>query len=108
MGLTWLSFVGHQVLSWRRASGESRQQLKWLACGAAITVCVGLLGSTLRSAVAASRLLEVGVTAMPIAIGVGILKDPLSSIARILDRTLACAIVTCLLVGGYARPVPPS
>jgi hypothetical protein len=28
-------------LSWPHASGERRQQLKWLACGAAITVCVG-------------------------------------------------------------------
>ena len=33
--LIWLSFVGHQVLSWRRATDERRQQLKWLACGAA-------------------------------------------------------------------------
>jgi hypothetical protein len=24
----WLSFVAHQVLSWRRAAGERRQQLK--------------------------------------------------------------------------------
>jgi len=29
----WLSFVAHQVLSWRRATGEQRQQLKWLASG---------------------------------------------------------------------------
>ena len=24
--LIWLSFVGHQVLSWRRTAGERRQQ----------------------------------------------------------------------------------
>jgi hypothetical protein len=102
IGVIWLSFVGHQVLSWRRAAGERRQQLKWLACGAAITLCVGLLGSTLSSAVSASRLLEVGVTAMPIAIGVGILKYRLYDIDRIISRTLAYAIVTGLLVGVYA------
>ena len=102
IGVIWLSFVGHQVLSWRRASGESRQQLKWLACGAAITLCAGLLGSALASAVAASRLLEVGVTAMPIAIGVGILKYRLYDIDRIISRTLAYTIVTGLLVGVYA------
>jgi len=102
IGVIWLSFVGHQVLSWRRATGERRQQLKWLACGAAITLCVGLLGSTLSSAVSASRLLEVGVTAMPIAIGVGILKYRLYDIDRIISRTLAYAIVTGLLVGVYA------
>jgi hypothetical protein len=97
-----LSFVGHQVLSWRRAAGEHRQQLKWLACGAAITVCAGPLGSQLSSAAAASELLEVGVTAMPIAIGVGILKYRLYDIDRIISRTLAYAIVTGLLVGVYA------
>ena len=70
--------------------------------GAAITLCVGLLGSALSSAVAASRLLEVGVTAMPIAIGVGILKYRLYDIDRIISRTLAYAIVTGLLVGVYA------
>jgi hypothetical protein len=100
--VAWLSFVGHQVLGWRRAMGERRQQLKWLACGAAITLFVGLLGSALSSAVAASRLLEVGVTAMPIAIGVGILKYRLYDIDRIISRTLAYAIVTGLLVGVYA------
>ena len=102
IGAMWLSFVGHQVLSWRQATGERRQQLKWLACGAAITLCVGLLGSALSSAVAASRLLEVGVVAMPVAIGVGILKYHLYDIDRIISRTLAYAIVTGLLVGVYA------
>jgi hypothetical protein len=102
IGVIWLSFVGHQVLSWRRAAGERRQQLKWLACGAAITLCVGLLGSALSSVVSVSRLLEVGVTAMPIAIGVGILKYRLYDIDRIISRTLAYAIVTGLLVGVYA------
>ncbi len=45
IGVIWLSFVGHQVFSWRRASGEQRQQLKWLACGAVVTLCLGLLGN---------------------------------------------------------------
>ena len=102
IGVIWLSFVGHQVLSWRRATGDRRQQLKWLACGAAITLCLGLLGSVLSSAVSASRLLEVGVIAMPVAIGVGILRYRLYDIDRIISRTLAYAIVTGLLVGVYA------
>jgi hypothetical protein len=102
IGVIWLSFVGHQVLSWRRAAGERRQQLKWLACGAVITLCAGLLGSELTVDGAGSRLLEVGVTAMPIAIGVGILKYRLYDIDRIISRTLAYAIVTGLLIGVYA------
>jgi hypothetical protein len=101
-GVIWLSFVGHQVLSWRKADGERRQQLKWLACGAAVTLCLGVLGNAPSSGSAASRLLEVGVVAMPAAIGVGILKYRLYDIDRIISRTLAYAIVTGLLVGVYA------
>lgn len=37
----WLAAVIRQALSWRRSDGERRQQLKWLASGAA--VC-GVLG----------------------------------------------------------------
>ncbi len=33
--LFWPAFVARQVLSWRRASGERRQQLQWLMGGAA-------------------------------------------------------------------------
>jgi hypothetical protein len=39
--LFWLASVARQVLSWRQATGERRQQLKWLTAGAAIAV-VGL------------------------------------------------------------------
>jgi hypothetical protein len=54
IGVIWLSFAGHQVLSWRRASGEHRQQLKWLACGAVVTLVFGPLGNALDSHVALS------------------------------------------------------
>jgi len=92
-----LSFVVHQVLSWRRAAGERRQQLKWLASGAAIAVFVILLAALLGSPV-----LLVGLAALPAGLGVGILKYRLYDIDRIISRTLAYAIVTGLLVGVYA------
>jgi hypothetical protein len=101
IGVIWLSFVGHQVLSWRRATGERRQQLKWLACGAIVALCLGLLGNAVSSNVV-SRLLEVGVVALPVGIGVGILKYRLYDIDKIISRTLAYGIVTGLLVGLYA------
>ena len=39
--LFWLAFAARQVVSWRRATGERRQQLKWLTSGAVIAV-IGL------------------------------------------------------------------
>ena len=43
-----------------------------------------------------------GLLALPVCIGVGILKYRLFDIDRILSRTLAYAIVTGLLIGVYA------
>jgi len=48
-----LCFVARQALSWRRSSNERRQQLKWLASGAAVTVACGVLSSTLSSSASA-------------------------------------------------------
>jgi uncharacterized membrane protein YtjA (UPF0391 family) len=42
LAVFWLVFVASQVLSWRRASGERRQQLKWLMSGAAVCMAAGL------------------------------------------------------------------
>jgi hypothetical protein len=92
-----LSFVAHQVLSWRRAGGERRQQLKWLAAGAPVTVFSILLGILIGSPGPL-----VGLAALPVGIGVGILKYRLYDIDRLISRTLAYAIVTGLLVGVYA------
>jgi hypothetical protein len=92
-----LSFVARQVLSWRRAGGERRQQLKWLASGAAVAVFSILLGILIGSVVPL-----VGLAALPAAIGLAILKYRLYDIDRLISRTLAYAIITGLLVGVYA------
>jgi hypothetical protein len=98
----WLSFVAHQVLSWRRATGERRQQLKWLAAGAAVTVVAIAVSIGVSSTSVAGEILGLGLAALPVGIGVGILKYRLYEIDRIISRTLAYAIVTGLLVGVYA------
>ena len=89
--------MARQVLSWRRAGGERRQQLKWLASGAAVTVSSIPLGILIGSVVPL-----VGLAALPAAIGLAILKCRLYNIDRLISRTLAYAIITGLLVGVYA------
>jgi hypothetical protein len=103
IAVIWLSFVVHQVLSWRRATGERRQQLKWLAAGAAVTlVVIAAFIAGIRSTSVSGEVLGLGLAALPVGIGVGILKYRLYDIDRIISRTLAYAIVTGLLVGVYA------
>ncbi len=100
IALMWVSFIVQKVLSWHQSTGERRQQLKWLACGAAITLVAGILAAMLGSS-AWSSYLFVGITALPISIGVGILKYRLYEIDRLISRTLSYAIVTGLVIGVY-------
>jgi hypothetical protein len=103
----WISFVARQVVSYRHAVGERRQQLKWLMSGGAICVVAivaslyaGRYSSPAAEAVQAAT--GLAIAALPVAIGVGILKYRLYDIDRIISRTLAYAIVTGLLIGVYA------
>jgi hypothetical protein len=102
----WLSFVARLLLSWRRASIERRQQLKRLLTGCAIALATGvisigsgLLPAALQSAV--NLLSDLGFVALPVCVGIAILRFRLYDIDRIISRTLAYAIVTGLLIGLY-------
>jgi hypothetical protein len=106
-----LAFIARQALSWRRSSGDRRQQLKWLASGAAVsTICLFAAASSSSSSAGngptlwgvLSTIAWMGVAALPISIGVAILRYRLYDIDRIISRTLAYALVTGLLVGVYA------
>ena len=100
----WLSFVAHQAFSWRKADGEHRQQLKWLACGAGVALVLGIGASTATSG-PLSWIFGACLIALPVSIGVGILKYRLYEIDRIISRALAYAIVTGLLICVYAGVV---
>ena len=92
---TALPTVGRHVLGWRQAAGERRQQLKWLAFGAAVSAAwlLGMLFFTLP---------VVGLAALPVCMGIAILKYRLYDIDRIISRTLSYAIVTSLVAALYA------
>ena len=96
----WVGALARQAVTWRRSSGERRQQLKWLMSGAA--VCGIFLVASFTSSNSLWEVLMLGVAALPVSIGIGILKYRLYDIDRIISRTLAYALVTGLLVGLYA------
>ena len=101
------AFVVRQVLSWRHSSGERRQQLKWLACGAGIAIVSVEVAAPLGSSESGvpgwlHSVLWCGLAALPLSMGVAILRYRLYEIDRIISRTLAYAIVTGLLIGVYA------
>jgi hypothetical protein len=107
LGVFGLAALGAQAASWRRASGERREQLKWLMGGAALALAGGALTASLSGSASplwrtVGNVATVAIVALPLGMGVAILRYRLYDIDRIISRTLAYAIVTGLLVGVYA------
>jgi hypothetical protein len=106
LALSILLSLAGQVASYRRSSGERRQQLKWLLGGFAVTAAGLVLTITLRPGTGLEDVVRhvatLAIFAIPMSLGVAILKYRLYDIDRVLSRTLAYAIVTGLLIGVYA------
>ena len=107
LGACLVASVAGQAVSYRRSSGERRLQMKWLLGGSAMAAAGALLGvpfsnSPDRTLQVIGGLGIVAVLALPVSMGVAILKYRLYDIDRILSRTVAYAIITGLLLGVYA------
>jgi hypothetical protein len=96
------------VVRFRRARGTERQQLRWLALGAALAT-VALLVAVAGGAMAKDGLvlaaLGTCVALLPLATGASVLRYRLYDLDRIISRTLAYGLLTVLLGGGYAGVV---
>jgi hypothetical protein len=95
-----LSFVFAQLLAYRRSSGDRREQLKWLMSGSTVGI-IGLAIALSPVLKAVGNVLSFGILAVPLSMGVGILKYRLYDIDRLISRTLSYAVVTGILVGVY-------
>jgi hypothetical protein len=101
--LHWLSLpaaLASLVLRFRSSVGVERQQLRWVAAGAALTL-VGLL---LGAFIAATGYLTV--LCVPVAVAVAVLRYRLWELDRLVSRTVTYALVTGLLVLPYLLVVP--
>ena len=89
-----------QVASWRRSSGERRQQLKWLMAGS-VAALAGFGIASVPGAIGSAFYLA-GLFVFSLCVGVAVLRYRLFDIDRVISRTLGYAIVTGVLVGVYA------
>ena len=103
-----LAWVLRLVLSYRRSTADYRQQLKWLSGGGALGV-TGLVLITGLSNTSSTPLhvvggvgLIVGLIALPLSFGVGIMKYRLYDIDRLISRTISYAVLTGLLLSVFA------
>jgi hypothetical protein len=97
-------------LRFRRAAGTERQQLRWVAFAAALTVppaAVVLAGAATGATGAVLVVLAAGVcmALLPLAAGAAILRYRLYDLDRIISRTVAYGLLTLLLGLGYAAVV---
>jgi signal transduction histidine kinase len=95
------------VTRFRRSTGIERLQLKWLAYAVSLipaALLVGLLEAALTGNVdvAGGLSLAIALTAIPIAIGIAVLRYRLYEIDRIINRTLVYGVLTLLLAAAYA------
>jgi hypothetical protein len=106
--VTLVAAAGSLVVRFRRARGVERQQLRWLAAGAALAA-VALLAAVAAAAMEKEGVVlgAVGicVALLPLATGAAVLRYRLYDLDRIISRTLAYGLLTALLGLGYAGVV---
>jgi hypothetical protein len=92
------------VLRFRAARGVERQQLRWVAAGAAVAV-IGLVpkpgGERLPGFLTA-----LAVLAVPVSVAVAVLRYRLWDLDRLVSRTVTYAVVTAVLVLPYLLILP--
>jgi len=98
------------LVRFRRARGDERQQIKWFAYAAAITLLwtfliEGVPDSSRPFEVVTNALGVLVVPSIPIAAGIAIFRYRLYDIDRIINRTLVYAALTGVLVAVYVGGV---
>jgi hypothetical protein len=100
VGVGIVGAVASVALRLWRARGEERQQIKWLLYAASVVV-VGFLGGILSPSLIFGGLTFLGFAAMPLGIGIAILKYRLYDIDVVINRTLVYGVLTVLLAAVY-------
>jgi hypothetical protein len=102
LGLLALLSAASLVVRFRRSRGEERQQLKWLAYGAVLAAVLYacFIATELHERLAPVVSLVVttpAIVAIPVAIGVALLRYRLYDIDQIINRTLVYGLLTAIL-----------
>jgi hypothetical protein len=90
------------VLRFRRSRGAERQQLRWVALGG----CCALLGPATALVPGIPAIVgniggTLGILAVPVCVGVAVLRYRLYDLGRVVSRTVSYAVVTALLLSVY-------
>ena len=85
----------------RRSRGLEREQFKWLAASATSLVVLLPFAAAFNWSWVAGALFSVALTALPVSVGVAVLRYRLYEIDRIISRTLTYGALTVILGAAY-------
>ena len=97
--------VASVFFRYRRSDAVTRQQIRCLAAGAAFTslsVVAGVTATLLGARSLGNAILITGFAAIPLGVGVAMLRYRLYDVDRLISRSLTYALVTATLVAAYA------
>ena len=103
---TMVASLACVVVRFRSSRGVERQQLRWVAAGAAAAVAGLLGGAAVPQGTVLSGVLYSSVLFIPLAVAVAVLRYRLWDLDRLVSRTVTYAVVTALLVVPYLLIVP--
>ncbi|MGH2790393.1 MAG: hypothetical protein ACRDJ0_05350 [Actinomycetota bacterium] len=106
-----LGAIVSMIVRWRRAGNAERQQIRWFVLAVLIFVAA-FIGAQVLFAVAGNPegsaadlvgflAIMLGLTFIPIAMGIGMVRHGLYDIDRLINRTLVYGVVTAVLATGY-------
>jgi hypothetical protein len=89
------------LLRFRRSRGQERQQFKWLAASAGFLLVTFPIFAAFDYSGIAGTVASAALIALPVSVGIAVLRYRLYEIDRIVNRTVVYAAVTALLAGLY-------
>lgn len=94
------------VLRFRRSRGVERQQMRWVAAGGCCVLMSPVTGLTPGLPEGLSAAIgTLGIAAVPVCVGVAVLRYRLYDLGRVVSRTVSYVVVTGLLVAVYLSVV---
>ena len=104
--LCGLASIASLVVRYRGARQDERNQLKWLTFTAALVGVALIILIVLESTVGTSdefsnTLVSVSIAALPVAMGIAILRHGLFDIDVVINRALVYGVLTATLAGAY-------
>jgi hypothetical protein len=96
LSVLWAAVLA--VRRFRRATGQERQQFKWLAASAVLLLITLPVAAAFNSSAYGGIPFSVALVALPVSVGIAVLRYRLYELDRLISRTISYTILTGLLV----------